>query len=205
MDAIRRASLLKSILPWHWISSALTLAGLLAFALTGITLNHAGQIESPPELRRGAFTLSQGERDVLRAALAAGRAPVPATLRERWQAQLGWHWDPVTEAEWSADEVYLSLPRPGGVAWLRIERATGRAEWEDSDRGMVAWLNDLHKGRHTGAAWSWFIDLFAVASAVAALTGLLLLALHARRRPSTWPLAAAGFVLPVLLALYAAH
>ena len=43
----------------------------------------------------------------------------------------------------------------------------------------IAWLNDLHKGRHTGEAWSWFIDIFAVACLVFAGTGLFLLLLAA--------------------------
>src|ERR1044072_7656759 len=34
---------------WHWISSAICLAGLLLFAVTGFTLNHAGLIEAMPE------------------------------------------------------------------------------------------------------------------------------------------------------------
>jgi uncharacterized protein len=213
-DAARRAQSrarwLKAILPWHWISSALTLAGLLAFALTGITLNHAGAIESRPVVRSGEWQLSPAQRSVLDQAAprdqgSTARATLPASLAEAWRDQLALDWPDDAMAEWSADEVYLALPRPGGDAWLRIDRRSGELEWEDSDRGRIAWLNDLHKARHTGAVWSAFIDVFAVACVMASVTGLLLLALHARRRPSTWPLVAAGLVLPVVLAVWAAH
>jgi hypothetical protein len=210
-EAQARARWLKAILPWHWISSALTLAGLLVFALTGITLNHAGAIESRPVVSSGEFALAPAQREALERAAPAGagegnaRAPLPATLASALQAELGLKAIPGAEAEWSADEVYLALPRPGGDAWLRIDRRSGQLEWEDSDRGWIAWLNDLHKGRHAGEVWSAFIDIFAAACVLAAVTGLLLLALHARRRPSTWPLVAAGFALPALLALWAAH
>jgi uncharacterized protein len=209
MDALTRARWLKAILPWHWISSALTLAGLLVFALTGITLNHAGAIESRPVVRSGEFTLTSAQREALERAAPAGegsaRAPLPPTLALAWQAEASLSGAVDATAEWSAEEVYLALPRPGGDAWLRIDRRSGQLEWEDSDRGWIAWLNDLHKGRHTGAVWSAFIDIFAAACVLAAVTGLLLLALHARRRPSTWPLVAAGLMLPALLALWAAH
>ena len=49
----RRAFWMRQLHQWHWISSALCLVGLLLFALTGITLNHAGAIEgwSIPEAR----------------------------------------------------------------------------------------------------------------------------------------------------------
>ena len=205
-----RARWLKAILPWHWISSALTLAGLLAFALTGITLNHAGPIESRPVVRRGESQLTPVQASALAQAApksdgSNSRGPLPAALAEAWRAEPALSWPADAMAEWSADEVYLALPRPGGDAWLRIDRRSGLLEWEDSDRGLIAWLNDLHKGRHTGAVWSVFIDVFAVACVMASVTGLLLLALHARRRPSTWPLVAAGLVLPALLAVWAAH
>ncbi|HEX5684947.1 MAG TPA: PepSY-associated TM helix domain-containing protein [Ideonella sp.] len=210
MNSQTRARWLKSILPWHWISSALTLAGLLVFAITGITLNHAAGIEAKPALRSGTLDLSAEERALLNGAAPRGsgtssRAALPAVLNARLQSRTGLGWHDAAEAEWGEDEVYLALPRPGGDAWLRIDRASGALEWEDSDRGLIAWLNDLHKARHTGALWSAFIDIFAIACVMASVTGLVLLALHARRRPSTWPLVAAGLVLPALLAVYAAH
>ncbi|MFZ5550111.1 MAG: PepSY-associated TM helix domain-containing protein [Pseudomonadota bacterium] len=209
MNSTQRARWLKAILPWHWISSALTLAGLLVFALTGITLNHAASIEAKPALRSGNFTLATDERALLEGTAREGsgsaRAPLPAALNSALQQRTGLDWPDTATAEWSAEEVYLPMPRPGGDAWLRIDRATGELEWEDSDRGFIAWLNDLHKARHTGAVWSAFIDIFAMACVLASATGLLLLWLHARKRPSTWPLVAAGLVLPALLAVYAAH
>ena len=108
-------------------------------------------------------------------------------------------------AEWSADEVYVSLPRPGGEAWVRIDRESGEAEFEDTDRGWISYLNDLHKGRNAGAAWSWFIDAFALACLVFTLTGLVILKMHAANRPGTWPLVGLGVVLPLLLALLFIH
>ena len=70
------------------------------------------------------------------------------------------------EAEWSKDEVYVALPRPGGDAWLSIDLEGGEVRYERTDRGWISYLNDLHKGRNTGEAWSWFIDIFAVACLV---------------------------------------
>ena len=104
-----------------------------------------------------------------------------------------------------AGEVYVSLPRPGGDAWLRIDLETGDLEYERTDRGWIAWLNDLHKGRHTGAAWRWFIDLFAIAALVFSATGLLIMKMHAASRPMTWPITALGVLIPALLAIWMAH
>jgi len=107
--------------------------------------------------------------------------------------------------EWSPDELYVSLPRPGGDAWLSIDLQSGELEYERTDRGWIAYLNDLHKGRHTGLAWSWFLDIFAVACLVFSLTGLVLLKMHAGNRAATWPMVGLGVVIPVVLALLFIH
>ena len=46
----RRAYWLKTLHEWHWVSSAICLVGMLLFAVTGFTLNHAGQIEAKPKV-----------------------------------------------------------------------------------------------------------------------------------------------------------
>src|SRR5690606_1731422 len=48
-------------------------------------------------------------------------------------------------AEFSPDEVYVGLPEPGADAWLAINLADGEVEYERSNRGVIAYLNDLHK------------------------------------------------------------
>jgi hypothetical protein len=47
-----RAVWLKHLHQWHWISSAMCLLGMFLFAITGITLNHASQIEAKPHIVR---------------------------------------------------------------------------------------------------------------------------------------------------------
>ena len=109
------------------------------------------------------------------------------------------------EAEWSPDEVYLSMPGPGRDAWVSIQRADGAVEFERTERGWISYLNDLHKGRNTGPAWAWFIDVFAIACIVFTVTGLFLLQLHARQRRMTWPMVGLGLLVPFLLALLFIH
>lgn len=187
---------------WHWISSALCLAGMLLFAVTGIMLNHAGVIESRPVVS-STNTQLPDELLALLPELASGGAP-PAALRNWLRTELDVRFNP-EQAEWSDDELYLGLPRPGGDAWLTLDLNTGELFYESTDRGWVAYLNDLHKGRHTGTAWSWFIDLFAGVCVVFSLTGLVLLQRQARSRPSTWPITGLGLLIPVLIALLLIH
>jgi uncharacterized protein len=201
----RKAFWLKQLHTWHWISSAVSLIGLLLFAITGFTLNHAAEIEgSPNTIERKAqlpapllATIKPDDRP-------DAKKPLPTPVADWVEANL-----PVKRAtgtaEWSASEIYLALPRPGGDGWVAIDRESGAVTTELSDRGWIAWLNDLHKGRNAGTVWKWFIDVFVLACLIFSLTGLVLLQLHARNRPSTWPLVAVGIVIPAILAIYFIH
>ena len=202
----QRAWWLRTLHLWHWISSALCLAGLLLFAVTGITLNHAAQIPASPVTMTQHDTLPEALRAEL-AALAQTQsrpAPLPVPLREFLRLRMGVRAG-LREAEWAPEEIYLSLPRPGGDGWLSVDPASGEVTAESTDRGWIAYANDLHKGRNTGPAWRWFIDVFALACLVFALTGLWLLALHARQRGLTWPMVGLGGLLPLLIALLLVH
>ena len=194
---------LRTLHQWHWISSAVCLVGMLLFSLTGITLNHASRIEAKPQVQNQQLELpapvlkALGDRE-------DGNAPLPARvadwLSNRLEVSIG-----SREAEWSPEEIYLSMPGPGSDAWLSIDRETGAVEYEATRRGWVSYFNDLHKGRNAGPGWGWFIDVFAVACLVFCITGLFLLHLHARQRRMTWPLVGLGLLIPLLIALLLIH
>jgi len=208
-DNRRRAYWLKTLHEWHWVSSAICLIGMILFSVTGFTLNHAAQIEARPAITKLNGSVDESLRAQLEKQLPAakaqkGKAPLPTEL-QRWVQE---NWDVDTagrQAEWSEDEIYLSLPRPGGDALLRLNLADGEIEYERTDRGWLSYFNDLHKGRNTGTAWSWFIDIFAGAALVFSITGLFILKMHAGNRPFTWPMVGMGLVVPVLLALLFIH
>jgi len=200
----RRAYWLKTLHQWHWISSALCLLGMLLFAITGLTLNNASHIESKAVVATRQAQLPEPVLKQLTAPAGQKKAPLPAPVAQ-WLDDTLDAGAANRTAEWSADEVYLSLPRAGGDAWLSIDRASGEVEYERTARGWVSYLNDLHKGRNTGLAWSWFLDIFAVACLVFSLTGLVLLKMHAGNRSATWPMVGLGVVIPVVLALLFIH
>jgi uncharacterized protein len=190
---------------WHWMSGAICLIGMLAFAATGITLNHARQIEASPRVEAHEAVLSPASLDVIAPDIVFGEsADLPVAVRRELRRVLGVDTGDAA-AEWTDIDVYVSLPRPGGDAWLSIDRETGDVFYEVTSRGAVAYLNDLHKGRSTGPAWSLFLDVFASACMVFCLSGLWLLQIHSARRGSTWPLVVAGIGVPVILLLLFVH
>lgn len=195
---------LRTIVTWHWISSAISLVGMMLFAITGITLNHASQIKSEAVTTALIAELPPGLQELINTSQIEGIAPLPNELSD-W---LGTEFlKPIGKrtAEWSDDEIYVSMPGPGSDAWLVIDRASGEVEFEQTHRGWISYFNDLHKGRNTGAAWKWVLDLFALSTLVFCITGLLLLIEHARRRKMTWPLVALGLVAPWLIAILLIH
>jgi uncharacterized protein len=202
-----RAFWLKHLHQWHWISAAGCLIGLILFSITGLTLNHANWVGAKPQVESHTATLPDPLREAL-ARLAADRADTKGDLP---QAAIEWLSAEMSiraagrEAEWSEDEIYVSLPRPGGDAWATLELASGEVTHEVTDRGWISYFNDLHKGRNAGPAWSLFIDVFAIAALVFASTGLLLLKMHSNHRPATWPMVGLGLVLPLLIAMLLIH
>lgn len=205
----RRAYWLKTLHQWHWISSAVCLVGLLLFSVTGITLNHSEQLDNQPvirEMRADAPALLLRQLTEL-ATVAESEQSTPALpdelrnwAQETFGADVG-----SANSEWSAREVYLSMQRPGGDSWISISLRDGTARYQSTDRGWIAFFNDLHKGRYAGQAWAWFIDLVAVACLMFAITGLFILKMHAANRPATWPLVGLGILLPLLITLLFVH
>ncbi len=55
----RKSFWLRQFYTIHWMSSAISLIGLLLFAVTGFTLNHAADIEGSPAVSEGSGQLPQ--------------------------------------------------------------------------------------------------------------------------------------------------
>jgi len=205
----QRAFWLRHLHNWHWISSAICLIAMMLFAVTGFTLNHAGDIEAKPKISQKTGRVPASLLQLLNAEVAQRSqknvdTSLPASMVQWLEAQH--QIDAANKAaEWSPEEIYVALPRPGGDAWLRVNLEDGALEYEKTERGVIAYLNDLHKGRNTGTAWSWFIDIFALACLIFCITGLFLLKMHASNRRLTWPLVVAGLVIPMLLSIMFMH
>lgn len=198
-----RKAWVRQMYLWHWISAALSLVGMFLFSITGITLNHASSIGADPVIVTREAEL---EPQMLARLTAPDGAELPLPgivadkIRELVNIDVG-----TLPAEWTADEVYVAAPGPGSDAWVSIDRTSGAVTAERTDRGFVSFINDLHKGRNTGSVWFWFIDVLAVACIVFTITGLLLLQIQARNRPSTWPLVGFGALLPLIIILLFVH
>jgi len=195
---------LMTIRKWHWMSSALCFVCMLLFSVTGITLNHAGSIEASPKTIHLEGLVPEALMTELVIVKEQKNMELPASI-------LHWFNDTHklkfsrTQAEINDGELYLALPRPGGDAWLSLDAETGNFEYESTSRGWISYVNDLHKGRNTGMAWIYFMDVFALACIIFSVTGFLLLQRYADTRSQTWPLLIAGLVVPILFMVFLIH
>jgi len=204
MDPRRRMQLYRTMHLWHWISAAVCFAALALFTVTGITLNHADVISGKPAVKSGDAQLTAEVFAELRHPDLADKDPPPPKVIEWAEREFKLSLNNAA-AEWSPEELYLSAPGPGRDAWVSIDRETGAARFETTDRGWIAYFNDLHKGRNTGITWKIFIDVVAAAVLFFSITGLVLLWIQARQRKSTWPLLGGGVVLVTALMIFFAH
>ncbi len=142
---------------------------LLFFALTGLTLNHQEALIGAPKTMRVTGSVA--------AALVApsaganpARDPIVAALRSAHRIKAD-----LSDFRADDDQVSVSFKGPGYEADAFIDRKTGAYELNESRFGLVAIINDLHKGRDTGKAWAGIIDVSAGLMVLVSLTGLVLI------------------------------
>jgi hypothetical protein len=168
----------------HTYLSMASFAILFFFAATGITLNHQDRMNGEPKVSRFS-----GKFDVALVAPSAG-AQVD---QSRIVGQLrGAHHIKAQVSDFRADDDMLtvSFKGPGYAADAFIDRRTATYEVTETRMGFVAIINDLHKGRDTGAVWAQVIDLSAVLMMLVSVTGLtLIFFLHKRFALGMWLLA----------------
>lgn len=153
----------------HTYLSMASFSILFFFAATGITLNHQGTMTGTPKVTR--FT---GHLD---AALVAPSSGAPLD-QSRIVAQLrGAHRITAHLSDFRVDDDQLtvSFKGPGYAADAFVDRKTAGYEITETRMGLVAIVNDLHKGRDSGSVWAQIIDLSAILMMLVSITGLTLI------------------------------
>lgn len=185
--ALRRR--IASLSRWlHIYLSMASFAILLFFAVTGLTLNHAERFSAAPRI---AQLKGRVELNWVKAADASvDKLAVVEHLRQAHGVK-----GALSDFRLDESQASVSFKGPGYAADAFVNRETGEYELTETRSGLVAALNDLHKGRDSGRAWSWLIDVSAVLMTLVSLTGLVLIWFVKRRRSS-------GLMLAGLCALF---
>lgn len=165
----------------HVYISMFMLVIMLFFTVTGITLNHPDWFSSSQAHTKTTISIP----NEFQASDLWGRAPEAQTegLLEWLQANHNVHGQEV-DHEWIPDEQLLvvDIKQPGGYSLVEVDVTSGLAYLEVQQYGLVATLNDLHKGRNSGQLWRLFIDVSAIAMLLFTLTGFWLVIPQKKKR-----------------------
>ena len=173
----------------HTYLSMLSFAILLFFAATGLTLNHAEWFETERNTAHYQGTLDAAWMKSPDPK-AVAQDTIVAYLRRVYGIQ-----GAVSDFHVDESQCEVLFKGPGYEAEASIDRNTGKYDLTVSRFGLVAILNDLHKGRDTGGKWPAVIDFAAVLMTLVSLTGLTLIFFLNKRRSSGLLIALGGALL----------
>jgi hypothetical protein len=194
---------LAAVLRWlHIYVSLLSFAALVFFGVTGITLNHPDwfgadthrtveyQGSLKPEWLGTASSDSDAESNV-------SKLEIVEHLRSTHRLR-----GSVAEFRVDDRECLILFKSPGYSADAVIDRTTANYTVNVTMMGVVAIMNDFHKGRDTGLAWSVMIDAVSALTVFVSVTGLLLILYIRRKRLTGILTTVAGTALFIAVAIW---
>ncbi len=201
-----------AVVRWlHIYSSLLGFAALLFFGVTGLTLNHPAWFDAGlqtvrefkgefPEAWVGIATASASDE----ADVESGDPGAALPRLEIVEALRGRHGVRGAVSEFRVDEreCLILFRGPGYSADIVVDRETRTYRGTITSLGVVAVINDLHKGRDSGPGWSLVIDVAAVLTVFVSVTGIILILYIRRKRLSGLITAVVGTILLVAAYLW---
>lgn len=164
---------------------------MVFFAATGLLLNHEEWVtasEAAPVETTGTLSMSL-------LAPAPDTARIVETLRTVHGA-LG----ALSTFDNDGEELRVELRGPGRRFEAAITLSSGAMRITKEMRPFLIRMDDLHRGKDSGTAWSWLIDLSAILLLLGALTGITLWIALPKRR--TLGLIALGLGVGVCVVVY---
>ncbi|MCZ2487217.1 PepSY-associated TM helix domain-containing protein [Aquirufa antheringensis] len=149
---------------------------VLFFSVTGLTLNHVDWFPESTVVSELKGSVKAGWVSV------ADTAKIPKLdIVEQLRANHSIKGQ-LNDFRIDEEEISISFQGPGYTADFFVNRTDGKYELTETKMGIIAVINDLHKGRDTGKSWSWVIDFSAIFMIVISLTGLILLLFLKKKR-----------------------
>ncbi|WP_443938936.1 PepSY-associated TM helix domain-containing protein [Pedobacter sp. MW01-1-1] len=181
----------------HIYLSMISFTILLFFAVTGLTLNHADWFTQGKEI----IVKDSGTVNVKWVNQVDTAKINKLQLVEFFRANKDLK-GAVSDFRIDDSECSITFNGPGYLADVFIERENGKYSLSITKMGIVAVLNDLHKGRDSGKAWSWVIDVSAIFMTLVSLSGIILICFLKKKRTNGLIVALVGTVICYLIYKY---
>jgi len=177
----------------HGWLSAFAFLTLLFFSVTGLLLNHPEWFEPAKTEETTQLILPES---VLKS-IKQQENPSDTILNYVRQQQnvVGRY----QSSEVMDNEVMIRLESPAGATDIWVMADTGETEITQKPASTVSMLNDLHRGKNSGLAWSWLIDISAIIVIALSLAGYILFLSIKTRLVTHLVLTAASLALIILL------
>ncbi|MEJ5993880.1 PepSY-associated TM helix domain-containing protein [Pedobacter sp. Du54] len=178
----------------HIYLSMVSFAVVLFFSFTGLTLNHPSWFGGETQVivknkgKLNAKWVNNPDTNKI------AKLEIVEFLRKTYQVK-----GAVSEVRIDDGEVSVSLKGPAYSCDAFINRETGAYELSEVKMGIMAVMNDLHKGRDSGKGWGWIIDLSAVFLILVSLSGLILLCFIKKKRLAGFITGVVGLLLCYLI------
>lgn len=177
----------------HGWLSAFAFLTLLFFSVTGLLLNHPEWFEPAKTEQTTQLILPES---ILKS-IKQQENPSDTILNYVRQQQnvVGRY----QSSEVMDNEVMIRLESPAGATDIWVMADTGETEITQKPASTVSMLNDLHRGKNSGLAWSWLIDISAIIVIALSLVGYILFLSIKTRLVTHLMLTAASLALIILL------
>lgn len=177
----------------HGWLSAFAFLTLLFFSVTGLLLNHPEWFEPAKTEETTQLILPES---ILKS-IKQQENPSDTILNYVRQQQnvVGRY----QSSEVMDNEVMIRLESPAGATDIWVMADTGETEITQKPASTVSMLNDLHRGKNSGLAWSWLIDISAIIVIALSLVGYILFLSIKTRLVTHLVLTAASLALIILL------
>jgi uncharacterized protein len=153
----------------HIYGSMSSLALVLFFSITGITLNHQDWFAN-----QQVTSERQGSIDAALLRTAGPDGVDKLQVVESLRSTGGVH-GALSDFRIDDAQCEVVFKAPGYEASAVVDRRTGNFDLTESRMGFAAIINDLHKGRDAGGVWKAAIDVSAGLLVFISVTGLILL------------------------------
>lgn len=182
-----------------YLSMALLIL-LALFCITGILINHNSWLSKQHTDHIVEMTLPKNiDAYFEKTAEQFFEDPPLDVLQQHLKKTYNLH--PINDIALDADagEIIFDYKLPAGYASAILLFEDQSMELEYRKGSWLTIMNDLHKGRNTGAVWSWVIDISAAAMLLFSMAGLVILLQNKKYRRTGLICGLIGLLTPLLI------
>lgn len=152
----------------HGWLSAFAFLVLIFFSITGLFLNHPNWFEPAKTEESTKITLPTPILESIKQQESPSNTILDYVRQN--QSVVGRY----QSSEVIDNEVMIHLESPAGATDIWVTLDNGQAEITQKPASTISLINDLHRGKNSGTAWSLLIDISAILIVALSLAGFIL-------------------------------